>query len=435
MEKDKMFCYQCSQAVKGVGCVTAGVCGKSPTLARLQDNLIHSIQGMSGYLYRARRIGFAQPLPEIDEFVSRAFYSMFTNVNFDPESFIDLAVESGRMNLKVMKLLKVAYIEQYGEPEPTIVPSGVKKGKGIIITGHGLKVLEELLKQTEGTGINIYTHSEMLPAHAYPELKKYKHLVGNLGKAWHDQRRLFSKYPFAVLATSNCVLLPRKEYQDRIFTTGPVRLPGVKHISGYDYSPVIEKAMSLPEVDEASGETVLTTGFSRSVILSMKNSIKELIEAGRLRHILLVGGCDSPTTKMQYYREFVSLLPEDTLVLTLGCGKYRFNDLDLGHIEGVPRLIDLGQCNDAIVAIDIAASLCEFLGISVAELPFTPVLCWMNQDAVSILWSLIALGIPRIYLGPVLPAWANEEILEVLKSRHGVSFISDPKEDIQRILG
>jgi hydroxylamine reductase len=435
MEKDKMFCYQCSQAVKGIGCISVGVCGKSPTLARLQDNLIHSIQGMSGYLYRARRIGFAQPLPEIDDFVSRVFYSMFTNVNFDPESFLELAIESGKMNLKVMKLLKVAYIERYGEPEPTLVQTGIKKGRGIIVTGHGLKVLEELLQQTEGTGINVYTHSEMLPAHAYPELKKYKHLVGNLGRAWHDQRRLFAEYPLAVLGTSNCVLIPREEYRERIFTTGPVRLPGVKHISGYDYRPVIEKAMSLPELDERPGEYTLTTGYSRSVILSLKHKLKELIGEGRIRHFFLVGGCDSPTTKMQYYREFVQLLPEDTVVLTLGCGKYRLNDLDLGQIEGIPRLIDLGQCNDAIVAIDIAASLCEFLGVSLNELPLTPVLCWMNQDAVSILWSLIALGVSRIYLGPVLPAWANEDILEVLTDRYGVKFIGDPKEDINRILG
>ncbi|TAN60713.1 hydroxylamine reductase, partial [bacterium] len=239
-----MFCYQCSQAARGEACEVMGICGKNPTLARLQDNLIYSIQGMSGYLYRARRVGFAPPLPEIDDFVSRAFYTMFTNVNFDPESYLDLAIESGRMNLKGMKLLKVAYNERYGEPQPTQVETGIKKGRGIIITGHGLKVLEELLRQTAGTGINVYTHSEMLPAHAYPEFKKYKHLAGNLGKAWHDQKKLFSQYAMAILGTSNCVLLPKEEYKDRLFTTGPVRLPGIKHINGYDYTAVIEKAKS-----------------------------------------------------------------------------------------------------------------------------------------------------------------------------------------------
>lgn len=434
MEKEKMFCYQCSQAAGGIGCEAVGICGKNPTLARLQDNLIYSIQGMLGYLYRARRLGFAPPLPEIDDFVSRAFYSMFTNVNFDPESYLELAIESGKMNLKGMKLLKVAYIERYGEPQPTTVQTGVKKGRGIIVTGHGLKVLEELLKQTEGAGINIYTHSEMLPAHAYPELKKYKHLAGNLGKAWHDQKKLFARYPMAILGTSNCVLIPREDYKCRLFTTGPVRLPGVKHISGYDYTPVIEKAKSLPELEEEPGETVLTTGYSRSVVLSLKDKIKELAGKGKIRHFFLVGGCDSPTKKMEYYREFVRLLPKDTIVLTLGCGKYRFNDLDLGEIDGIPRLIDLGQCNDAIVAIDIASGLAEVLGLEIKTLPLTLVLCWMNQDAIAILWSLIALGITKIYLGPVPPAWANKGILEVLTTKYGIKLIGDPKQDIDEIL-
>ncbi|MEK6727818.1 MAG: hydroxylamine reductase [Candidatus Omnitrophota bacterium] len=435
MEKEeRMFCYQCSQAARGIGCDVIGICGKNPTLARLQDNLIYSIQGMSGYLYRARRLGFAPPLPEIDDFISRAFYSMFTNVNFDAESFLELAVESGRMNLKGMRLLKVAYIERYGEPEPTKVETGIRKGRGIIVTGHGLKVLEELLKQTQGTGINVYTHSEMLPAHAYPEFKKYKHLVGNLGKSWHDQRRLFTEYPMAILGTSNCVLIPKEEYKDRLFTTGPVRLPGIKHINGYDYTPVIEKAKSLPELEEKPSEAILTTGYSRSAVLSLKDKIKELVVKGKIRHFFLVGGCDSPTGKMEYYRDFVQLLPKDTVILTLGCGKFRFNDLDIGEIEGIPRLIDLGQCNDAIVALDIATSLTEALGIPAKELPLTLVLCWMNQDAIAILWSLIALGIKNIYLGPVPPAWVNDGILEVLASRYGIKLIGDPEEDIDEML-
>ena len=390
---------------------------------------------MEGCLYRAGRFGFAPPLPEIDDFVSRAFYSMFTNVNFDPESYLQLAIESGKMNLKGMKLLKVAYIEKYGEPQPTLVQTGIRRGRGIIVTGHGLKVLEELLKQTTGTGINVYTHSEMLPAHAYPELKKYKHLVGNLGKSWHDQKRLFSQYPMAILGTSNCVLIPREEYKDRLFTTGPVRLPGIRHINGYDYTPVIEKTRSLPELQEEPGETILTTGYSRSVVLSLKGKIKELVEKGKIRHFFLVGGCDSPTRKMEYYREFVRLLPKDTVVLTLGCGKFRFNDLDLGSIEGIPRLMDLGQCNDAIVAIDIAVGLAEALGLEMKDLPLTLILCWMNQDAIAILWTLIALGITRIYLGPVPPAWLNDGILEVLTNRYGIRLIGDPKEDINEMLG
>ena len=312
--------------------------------------------------------------------------------------------------------------------------TGTVKGRGIIVTGHGLKALEALLEQTEGTGINVYTHSELLPAHAYPKLKRYEHLVGNLGKAWFDQRKLFSKYPVAILGTSNCVLIPRDEYKDRMFTTGPARLPGVQHISGYDYTPVIEKAKSLPELDDERGEVVLTTGFSKSAILSQKDKIKQLIEEGKIRHFFLVGGCDAPLKKMEYYREFVQRLPRDTVVLTLGCGKFRFNDMNLGNIEGIPRLMDLGQCNDAIVAIEIADSLAELFGVGINELPLTLVLSWMEQKAVAILWSLLAIGMKGIYLGPILPAWVNDEILKVLRENYDIQLVSNPEEDIKHIL-
>ena len=294
--------------------------------------------------------------------------------------------------------------------------------------------MEELLKQTEGTGINVYTHSELLPAHGYPGLKKYKHLVGNLGKAWFDQKNLFSKYPVAILGTSNCVLIPREEYKDRMFTTGPAKLPGVKHISGYDYTPVIKKAESLPELEEEPGDVVLTTGFSKSTILSLADKIKDLVEEGKIRHFFLVGGCDSPLKKASYYREFVQSLPEDSIILTLACGKFRFNDLDLGNIEGIPRLIDLGQCNDSIVAIEIAEALAKLFGMEINELPLTLVLSWMEQKAVAILWSLLALGIKGIYLGPILPAWINDDILKVLQDKYDIKLINNPEEDIKQIL-
>ncbi|HEY68050.1 MAG TPA: hydroxylamine reductase [Thermoflexia bacterium] len=428
-----MFCYQCSQTVRGTGCTVKGVCGKVPTVARLQDNLILTTKGMAAYLYHARELGYTDP--EIDAFLERAFYATFTNVNFDAADLVRLAVEAGEMNVRTMRLLKKAHIETYGEPEPTEVQTGTIKGHGIIVTGHGLKALGALLEQTEGTGINVYTHSELLPAHGYPGLKRYKHLVGNLGKAWFDQKKLFSKYPVAILGTSNCVLIPREEYRERMFTTGPTRLPGVRHIDGYDYTPVIEKAQSLPELDEEPGEVVLTTGFSKSVVLSLKDKIKQLVEAGKIRHFFLVGGCDSPHKKAGYYREFVRLLPQDTIVLTLACGKFRINDLNLGNIEGIPRLIDLGQCNDSIVAIDIAQALAELFGVGINELPLTLVLSWMEQKAVAILWSLLALGIKGIYLGPILPAWVNDDILKVLRESYDLRLIGDPEEDIKQILG
>ncbi len=428
----KMFCYQCSQTVKGKGCTLKGVCGKGPTLARLQDNLIFAAKGMSAYLYHARELGYSDP--EIDAFLERAFYATFTNVNFDAESFVELAVEAGRMNIRTMKLLKQAHIDAFGEPKPTEVRTTTVKGKGIIVTGHGLKALYELLKQTEGTGINVYTHSELLPAHGYPKLRKFPHLVGNLGKAWFDQRQLFSRYPAAILGTSNCVLIPTDDYRERIFTTGPARLPGVRHIEGYDYSPVVEKALSLPDLDDEPQGQVLVTGFSKSTVLGLADKIKQLVESGKIRRFFLVGGCDSPHKRASYYREFVQKLPKDTVVLTLACGKFRINDLELGEIEGIPRLIDLGQCNDSIVAIEIAEALAQSFGTSINELPLSIVLSWMEQKAVAILWSLLSLDVKGIYIGPIIPAWVNGEILSVLKARWDIRLIGDPEEDIRTML-
>jgi hydroxylamine reductase len=427
-----MFCYQCSQTARGTGCTVRGVCGKEATVARLQDNLLLASKGMAAYLYHARELGYTDG--EVDAFLERAFYSTFTNVNFDAEDFVRLAVEAGAMNIRTMRLLKRAHIETFGEPQPTEVPTGTVKGHGILATGHGLKALHALLQQTEGTGINVYTHSELLPAHGYPGLKKYPHLAGNLGGAWFDQKRLFAQYPVAILGTSNCVLIPRDEYRDRMFTNGPARLPSVPHIAGYDYAPVIDRARSLPELDEVPGDITLTTGFSASVVLSLADKIKQLVEAGKIRHFFLVGGCDSPLRKAEYYREFVQQLPEDTVVLTLACGKFRINDLDLGDIEGIPRLIDLGQCNDSIVAIDIAQALAGLFDVGLNELPLTLVLSWMEQKAVAILWSLLSLGMRGIYLGPIPPAWVNDDILEVLRENYDLRLIGDPQEDIQQIL-
>ncbi len=428
----KMFCYQCSQTAMGKGCTASGVCGKVPTVARLQDNLIYALKGISAYYYHARELGYKDE--EIAYFLSEALYSTLTNVNFDAESFVKLALKAGEINLRVMKLLKKAHIESFGEPQPTDVETGTRKGHAIIVTGHNLKALEELLKQVEGKNIYVYTHSEMLPAHGYPELKKYENLAGNLGKAWFDQKELFDRYPAAILGTSNCVLLPKPSYKDRFFTTGIAKLPEVQHIDGYDYAPVIEKALSLPELEEKPGDYKLKTGFSKSAVLSLANKIKNLVEEGKIRHFFLVGGCDTPLKKSSYYREFVQKLPKDTIVLTLACGKFRINDLDLGEIDGIPRLIDLGQCNDAIVAIEIAQALADLFGVGVNDLPLTFVISWMEQKAVAILWTLLYLGIKGIYLGPILPAWVNDDILSVLKENYDIRLIGDPAEDIKRML-
>ena len=432
-EKLDMFCYQCSQTAGETGCTVRGVCGKEPTVARLQDNLLFAIKGISAYLYHARELGYSDP--EVDAFLERGFYSTLTNVNFDAGEFVKLALEAGEMNIKTMNLLKKAHIETYGEPVPTEVKVGSVKGPGIIATGHSLKALAELLKQTEGTGINVYTHSELLPAHGYPELRKYKHLVGQIGGPWFDQKKTFSKYPAVALATSNCALIPNEDYKDRIFTSGVAQLPGVQHVEGYDFSPVIEKVKSLPGLEDEPRDTVLTTGFGLSTVLSLAGKIKELVEAGKIRHFFVVGGCDSPKPQAKYYTEFVEKLPEDTVVLTLACGKYRFNDMDLGDIEGVPRLIDLGQCNDAGVGIEIVAALSELFGMGINDLPLTFVLSWMEQKAAAILWSLLYLDIKDMYIGPIIPGWVNQDILNVLIENYNLTPIGNPEEDIKKILG
>jgi hydroxylamine reductase len=431
-EKLDMFCYQCSQTARGTGCTLKGVCGKEAIVARLQDNLLFAIKGISAYLYHARELGYTDP--EVDAFIEQGFFSTLTNVNFDPVEFLNLAVKAGEMNIKTMQLLKKAHIETFGEPTPTQVRTGTVKGHGILVTGHDLYALDKLLSQVEGTDVFVYTHSEMLPAHGYPGLKKYKNLAGNLGKAWFDQRQLFAKYPMAILGTSNCFLNPREEYKDRMFASGPVYLPGVKHIDGYDYSEVIAKAHALPELPDAPGEYVLTTGFSTSVLLSHAAKIKQLVLDGKIKRFFLVGGCDAPLRKSDYYREFVQKLPKDTVVLTMACGKYRFNDLDLGDIDGIPRLIDLGQCNDAIVALEVAQALAGLFGVGVNDLPLTLVVSWMEQKAVAILWSLLALGIKGIYLGPIVPGWINEDMLKILVEKYDVRLISTPDEDIKKMM-
>ncbi len=431
-EKLDMFCYQCSQTARGTGCTMKGVCGKEPIVARLQDNLLFAIKGISAYLYHARELGYTDP--EVDAFIEKGFFSTLTNVNFDPAEFLNLAVKAGEMNIRTMKLLKKAHIEKFGEPTPTKVRTGTVKGHGILVTGHDMNALDKLLQQVEGTNVFVYTHSEMLPAHGYPGLRKYKNLAGNLGKAWFDQKKLFAQYPMALFGTSNCFLPPREEYIDRMFSTGPVYLPGVKHIDGYDYSEVIAKARELPELPDAPGEYELTTGFSTSVLLSHAAKIKELVEKGKIKRFFLVGGCDAPLKKSDYYREFVQKLPKDVVVLTLACGKFRFNDLDLGDIEGIPRLIDLGQCNDAIVALEVAGALADLFGVGVNDLPLTLVVSWMEQKAVAILWSLLALGIKGIWLGPIVPGWINDDMLKILVDQYDIRLISTPDEDIKRMM-
>ncbi|HHY96344.1 MAG TPA: hydroxylamine reductase [Firmicutes bacterium] len=428
-----MFCNQCSQTLNGVACTKAGVCGKSEDIQSLQENLVYALKGISAYVYHARELGAHDP--EIETFIPKALYSTLTNVDFDINRFIDLSLQAGQMTLKAMTLLKKAHVDAFGPMQPTSVPTGTFAGPGILVTGHNMKALYELLRQTDGKGINVYTHSEMLPAHGYPKLHAFPHLKGNLGGSWCDQRKLFSEFSGSILGTTNCVLIPLASYRDRIFTNGITGLPGVAHIDGYDFTPVIEKALSLPPLPEMPGAVTLTTGFADTNILPLADKILAAVKAGKIRHFFLVGGCDAPGKGGDYYREFVRLAPADTVILTLACGKFRFNDLDLGDIEGIPRLLDLGQCNDAISAINIASALAQALGCGVNDLPLTLVLSWMEQKAVAILMSLFSLGIKGIYLGPKAPAWITPTVLEVLQDRFALKQTTTPAADLKDILG
>jgi len=428
-----MFCYQCSQTARGTGCTLKGVCGKTPTVHRLQDNLMFAVKGIAAYMHMAREMGLSDD--EVDAFMTKAYYATLTNVNFDAASFVELAEEAGRMNVKTMRLLKDGHVANFGQPVPTPVQTGTRKGPGILVTGHNLRAIHELLKQTEGTGINVYTHSEMLPAHGYPELKRFPHLAGNIGGAWFDQRHTFDEFTGPILVTTNCILPPGEGYADRLYSMDPVMVPEGHRVEGYDFTPLIEAAKALPELPEREGKVTLTTGFSAPVILSLAPRIRELVETGKIRHFFLVGGCDAPFMTAKYYREFVQKLPHDTVVLTLACGKFRINDLDLGDIEGIPRLIDMGQCNDAIDAIDVAVALAEMFGVGVNDLPLTLVVSWMEQKAAAILWSLLALGVRGVYLGPVAPAWVNDDILKVMVDRYDIRLIGDVDEDIRVMLG
>lgn len=427
-----MFCYQCEQVAGGTACVKAGVCGKDEDIASLQDTLVIALKGIAAYAYHARELGERDE--EVDAFMHRALFATLTNVNFSLESHVALLLEAGEKNLKVMELLDKAHTSRFGFPEPTKVQVGTKAGPGIVVTGHDLLDLYELLKQTEGTGINVYTHGEMLPAHAYPELKKFKHLVGNYGSAWQNQKKEFEEFSGAILATTNCVLIPRESYKDRMFTCGVAHLPGVPHISNRDFSPVIEKALSLPPLEDKPGP-VTTTGFHHRAVLAIADQVIQAVKQGKIRHFFLVGGCDGAKPGRNYYTEFVTKLPKDCVVITLGCGKYRFNYLDMGEIDGIPRLLDMGQCNNAYSAIQVALALANALGCGVNDLPLSLVLSWFEQKAVAILLTLLYLGVKNIRIGPSLPAFLTPNVLKLLQEEYNIAPITTPEEDIRAILG
>jgi hydroxylamine reductase len=427
-----MFCYQCEQTAKGTGCTKSGVCGKNPDIASIQDALIIALKGVGAYAFHARELGARDE--QVDAFFAEGLFSTLTNVNFNLDSHIKLLLKAGEMNLRAMELLDKANVEHFGEMEPTKVQVGTKSGPGILVTGHDFLDLYELLKQTEGKGINVYTHGEMLPGLAYPELNKFPHLVGNYGTAWQNQKKEFEEFSGAILGTTNCVLIPRDSYRDRMFTCGIADLPDVVHIQDRDFTPVIEKALSLPPLEENIGPTT-TTGFHHNAVLKIADKIVAAVKAGKIRHFFVVGGCDGTRSSRSYYTEFVEKLPQDCVVLTLGCGKYRFNYLDMGDIDGIPRVLDMGQCNNAYSAIQVAVALADAFDCEVNDLPLSIVLSWFEQKAVSVLLTLLHLGIKDIRLGPTLPAFLTPNVIQVLQDNYNLQPITTPEEDIKTLLG
>jgi hydroxylamine reductase len=427
-----MFCNQCEQTAAGTGCTISGVCGKNEDIQSLQNILLYGLKGIAAYAYHARELGAKDEI--VDGFMHEALFKTVTNVSFDLNDHLQMVLKCGEMNLRTMELLDKAHTARFGNPVPTAVETGTKAGPGILVTGHDLLDLYELLKQTEGTGINIYTHSEMLPAHGYPELKKFKHLVGNYGGAWQEQKKEFNAFSGVILATTNCVLIPPdNSYLDRLFTIGITGVPGAKHLEKRNFKELIEKAKSLPPLPEAPGKKILT-GFHHSAILGLADKIVGLVKAGKIKRFFLIGGCDGAKPGRNYYTEFAERVPKDCVVLTLACGKYRFNKLDFGEIEGVPRLIDIGQCNNAYSAIQVALALAKVFNCSVNELPLTLVLSWFEQKAVAILLTLLYLGIKGIRIGPTPPAFITANVFKVLQDNYGLKLITTPEKDLVDIL-
>ncbi len=543
-----MFCNQCEQTAKGIGCNVVGVCGKNEEVADLQDLLIHVLQGLSLFAQEGRKVGIIDEAT--DRFTMEAIFSTLTNVDFDPDRFVILinkavelreamkakvaaaggktdfteaaatviptgsavemgeqgkalhlienldsdvnirslkqtllyglkgiaayadhaailgqtdpsiaafcyealavmlvqgltveqcvpvAMQAGTVNLRAMELLDAANTGTYGHPVPTSVPLGHRKNKCVLITGHDLHDLELLLKQTEGKGIDVYTHGEMLPCHGYPELKKYPHFYGHFGTAWQNQHKEFPNFPGPILFTTNCIQKPKDEYKDRIFTNGLVGWPGVKHITDKDYSAVVDMALAMDGfTDEVDNGSVMV-GFARNAVLGVADKVIEAVKSKAIRHFFLVGGCDGAKPGRDYFTKFVEQVPSDCMVLTLACGKFRFFDKNLGDIGGIPRLLDVGQCNDAYSAIQIAVALSKAFDCSVNDLPLSMVLSWYEQKAVAILLTLLSLGIKDIRLGPSLPAFITPTVLQFLVDTFAIKPVADtPEEDLQAILG
>jgi len=400
-------------------------------IAGLLDLVLFGLKGTAAYADHAHVLGVD------DDAVYSKFHEYMdymTNASFGAEDLTGKALAVGELNLKVMELLDKANTTAYGDPTPVKVRVEPIKGKAILVSGHDLLDLEHLLKQTEGKGINIYTHGEMLPAHGYPKLKAYKHLVGNYGGAWQDQWKEFDAFPGAILMTTNCIQKPKESYKARIFTTGLVAWPGVVHVPDQKFGPVIEAALAAPGFTEDGEDKEITVGFGHGAVMGVAGAVIDAVKAGAIKHFFLIGGCDGAKPGRNYYTDFAQAVPDDCVILTLACGKYRFNKLDFGDIGGIPRLLDIGQCNDAYSAIQIAVALAGAFECGVNDLPLSMILSWYEQKACAILLTLLYLGIKNIKLGPSLPAFVTPPVLQVLVDNFGLAPVTTVEADLKAIL-
>jgi hydroxylamine reductase len=397
----------------------------------LQELLTYGLKGMAAYADHAQILGKEDPA--VYAFINKALSYLAENPT-DAAALTGINLECGKVNLRVMELLDEANTSTYGHPVPTAVKISHVKGKAILVSGHDLKDLEVLLKQTEGKGVNVYTHGEMLPCNAYPELKKFKHLVGNYGGAWQDQRKEFDEFPGAILMTTNCIQKPKDSYIGRIFTTGLVQWPGAVHVSNNDFSPVIKAALEAEGFKDNAPEKTIMIGFGHNAVMSVAGTVIDAVKAGAIKHFFLIGGCDGAKPGRNYYTDLAVQVPKDCVILTLACGKYRFNKLEFGEIGGIPRLLDVGQCNDAYSAIQIALALSKAFNCGVNELPLSMILSWYEQKAVVILLTLLSLGIKNIRLGPTLPAFVTPNVLKVLVDNFNIMPVTTAEADLKAIL-
>ena len=430
-----MNCNQCEQAYRGTGCVNAvGVCGKSEDVESVQEIILYGLKGMAAYANHARRLGKTDE--KVSAFIEEALFATMTNVNFDLPALFEMAMELGQHNLRVMEMLDEGHVEKFGKPSPTPLTEGTQAGPGILITGHDMVDLADLLKACEDTPVKVYTHGEMMPAHMYPNLRNHPNMGGHYGGAWQEQRKEFESFPGPILATTNCVVIPASfnSYGSRLFTTRATAIPGATRIKDNNFTALVQKAMLCKPCPQALGATQ-TVGFHRTVLLDAAGAIVEGVKAGKISHFFVIGGCDGAEPGRNYFSDYAQNTPADSFILTLGCGKYRIRNHDYGTLLGLPRLLDMGQCNDAYGAIAVAIALAKAFNCSVNDLPLTLCISWFEQKAVAVLLTLLSLGVKGIAIGPNPPAFITPNVFAILQDKFDLKLTGkSAQEDLRKAL-